>query len=233
MKKSFPIIFVLITLSLIGIIYVQINWILAMVENKQELLKHKLADVMADVGQQLVEERESSSSHKALRLKPGFAWRPSDQFMMELMKPPTLAQIFTMEDINDKLKKAFNYRGLKDTRFEFSITSDFGISSSLAFGLSELRSKGYLRAIEDTVHNLYYVCPLQAPENVDLKSILPDEVMVVVVPNYRNVVLSEMRWMIGGAIFFTLVIIAAFYVTVSALLRQKSSVRSRTTSSIT
>ena len=45
MKKNFPIIFILITLSLVGIIYIQINWIFTMVENKQEELHHKLIDV--------------------------------------------------------------------------------------------------------------------------------------------------------------------------------------------
>jgi two-component system, OmpR family, phosphate regulon sensor histidine kinase PhoR len=62
MKKNFPIIFILITISLAGIIYIQVNWILTMVENKQALLKHKLVDVMSDVGQQLVEERASSET---------------------------------------------------------------------------------------------------------------------------------------------------------------------------
>jgi len=49
----------------------------------------------------------------------------------------------------------------------------------------------------------------------------PDELLVVVIPDFRDIVLSQMRWMIFGAIFFTIIIIAAFYVTVRALLRQK------------
>src|ERR1700735_255791 len=109
MKKSFPIIFILITISLAGIIYIQINWIQNMVENKQALLQHKLVDVMNDVGLQLVEERASSANAKTLRLRPGFSWRPSDQFMMNLAQPPTIAQIFTVDEINEKLRKDFDY----------------------------------------------------------------------------------------------------------------------------
>ena len=221
MKKSFPIIFILITLSLSGIIYIQINWIMTMVENKQELLRHKLVDVMNDVGQQLIEERASATNQKSLRLHPGYGWRPSDQFMMGLTQPPTISQIFTVGDVNEKLRKDFDYRGIKDTRFEFCITADFGISARLSFGPPELRSKGFSKEAVDTMHNLSAVYPLQAASNTDLGSILPDEVLVVVVPNYKNIVLDEMRRMIVGAIFFTLVIIAAFYVTVNALLRQK------------
>jgi two-component system phosphate regulon sensor histidine kinase PhoR len=63
--------------------------------------------------------------------------------------------------------------------------------------------------------------PLQAPENADGGSVLPDEGLAVVIPDYKKIVLGEMRAMITGAIFFTLVMIAAFYVTVNALVRQK------------
>jgi two-component system phosphate regulon sensor histidine kinase PhoR len=45
--------------------------------------------------------------------------------------------------------------------------------------------------------------------------------MTVIVPNVKKVVLNDMRWMIVGAVFFTLMIITAFYITVNALLRQK------------
>ena len=82
-----------------------------MVENKQELLRHKLVDAMNDVGHQLVEQREASPNIKTLRIRPGITWRPSDQFAMELMKTPTVAERFTVEDINEKLRKAFIFRG--------------------------------------------------------------------------------------------------------------------------
>jgi len=221
MKKIFPIIFVLITLSLIGIIYIQVSWILTMVENRQELLKHKLSDVMNDVGQKLVEQKESSGNLRTWRLRPGFNLHPSDQFMMEMMKPPTVAERFTTEEINDRLQKAFNYRGLTDTKFEFSISADYGISTNLSFRPPSIMTKNFNKAFEDSVHYYNLIYPLQAASNTQLGSVQPDEMMVVVVPNLRNIVLKEMKVMIVGAIFFTLVIIAAFYVTVNALLRQK------------
>jgi two-component system phosphate regulon sensor histidine kinase PhoR len=220
LKKIFPIIFILITLSLIGIIYIQINWIVTMVESRQALLKHKLILAMDDVGHQLVEQRGSSSNLKTLRLKPGLTWRPSDQFMMELMRPPTIAEKFTQDEINDKLRKSLNIQGLKDTKFEFSISANLG-STRLSFRPPEVRSPSFLKEFEDTVNNFSAFYPLQAPENIDAAGVLPDEVLVVVIPDLRKLVLKQMRWMIFGAIFFTLVIIAAFYVTVNALLRQK------------
>jgi two-component system, OmpR family, phosphate regulon sensor histidine kinase PhoR len=219
LKKIFPIIFVLITLSLIGSIYIQVNWILTMLENKHEELNHKLADAMRIVSDELLQQRTSSPG-KTLRLKPTFPFRPSDPLTMELMRPPTVAESFTVEDINSKLRKAFNIVGLKNTPFEFSVSSDLG-SDGLTFHPYQLQSRNFLKEIEDTIHNQPVFMPLQAPENTDGSSVLPDEVLAVVVPDYMKFVYGETRMMIAGAIFFTLVIIAAFYVTVSALLRQK------------
>jgi two-component system phosphate regulon sensor histidine kinase PhoR len=125
-----------------------------------------------------------------------------------------------MEDINEKLRKSFNVQGLKDTKFEFSITADLG-TSGFSFRPPEIRSPNFMKELEDTVNNLSSYYPLQAPENLNTGGILPDELLVVVIPDFRSIVFKQMRWMIGGAIFFTLVIISAFYVTVRALLRQK------------
>ena len=220
LKKIFPVIFLLISLSLIGIIYIQINWLFTMVENRRELLKHKLIDAMNDVGHQLVEQRGTSPNFKTLRLKPGLTWRPSDQFMQEMMRPPTIAEKFTPEDIADKLRKSFNIHGLKDTKFEFAISADLG-TTVMSFRPPEIRSPNYFKELEDSVHNWAAYYPLQAPEDLAVGQTIPDELLVVVIPDFRNIVLSQMRWMIGGAIFFTIIIIAAFFVTVRALLRQK------------
>ena len=219
LKKIFPIIFLLISLSLIGIIYIQINWLFTMVENRRELLKHRLIDAMNDVGHQLVEQRGSSPNFKTLRLKPGLTWRTSDQFMLELMRPPTIAEKFTPEDIADKLRKSFNIHGLKDTKFEFAVSATLG--NTMSFQPPEIRSPNYFKELEDSVHNWAGYYPLQAPENLGVGETVPDELLVVVIPDFRDIVLSQMRRVIFGPIFFPILIISAFYVTVRALLRQK------------
>jgi two-component system phosphate regulon sensor histidine kinase PhoR len=219
LKKIFPIIIVLIILSLTGIIYIQVNWILTMVENKKEEHQHKLVDAVSYVVQQLQEQRGATPNPKALRLRQGPLWRPTDQFLMELMRPPTIAERFTVEDIHDKMQKAFNTMGLKNTPFEFRISSDVG-TSNLRNQAPELQSKNFRAAVEDTTNYRFFM-PILAPENTEAGSTLPDEGLAVVVPDFQKAVIGEMRLMIFGAIFFTLVIITAFYVTVNALLRQK------------
>ncbi len=45
--------------------------------------------------------------------------------------------------------------------------------------------------------------------------------MILIVPDFKTIVFKQMKSMIIGSVFFTLVIISAFYLTVYALIRQK------------
>lgn len=220
MKKNFPIIFILISLSLVGIIYIQWNWILTMVENKNGELHHKLVDATTDVGRELIAYKEATAPMKSLQMRPGMNWRPSDQFMRELLRSTSIAQKFTRDEINDKLKKAFDKYDLKGTKFEFCISSESGFASQLSSGNYEIKSPNFLTAFADNVHNLQSIFFLVTSNN-DFDSGEPVETLSVVIPDYNSVVMKQMRLMILGMLFFTLIIIAAFYVTVRTLLRQK------------
>ena len=214
MKKIFPVIIVLVTLSLIGTIYVQYNWLRTMQIDKQEEFKWKVIRGIEDVGRQLMEQKGTLPTLKSYRNKPGFTF-PSDQFQMELMKPPTIAQKFTEFEVAEKLEKAFQAQELKNVKFEFAITSNVNLLSY------EIKTKNFLKQADDTVHNLQLIYPFQPASGSDLENLVPDEVMMVIVPNVKAFVLKQMRWMIIGALFFTLIIISAFSLTVHALLKQK------------
>lgn len=221
MKKNFTIIFILISISLVGIIYIQWNWITTMVENKEEELQHKLVDATTDVGTELVEYKKSAiSGSPLLRTPQGFGFRPSEQFMQELMKPPLISQRFSYQEISDLVKKAFIYRGLKDTKFEFSIFSNNSFSTSMLSNAHELKSPNYYSAFIDSMHNRSMVFPMVS-NITELNDAEPFETLSIVIPDYRAVVMKQMRWMIFTVIFFTLIIISAFFVTVRTLLVQK------------
>jgi len=220
LKKIFPVIVVLITLSLIGIIYIQINWILTMIQNRKEQLREQIVTTVAKVGQGLIDERNSASSSRILRFKPGAVWRP-DPLMSELLRVPPITQSYSRDEINNRLRKAFDKDGLKNAGFDFSLISNAGSSDQNFHTQDELQSPNFIQEYNDTVHNYPYVYLFRAPENADANSILPDEALIVVVHDINGLVQGEMRFMIFSAIFFTLMIVAAFYVTVNALLRQK------------
>jgi len=47
--------------------------------------------------------------------------------------------------------------------------------------------------------------------------------MILVIPDVKNNIFRQLRWLMIGAILFTLIICSAFYVTVSALFKQKKT----------
>ncbi|WP_242675427.1 sensor histidine kinase [Niastella koreensis] len=206
----------LISLSLIGTIYVQYSWLRTMLVDKHEEFRYKLIRGINEVGVNLMEQKNSLPSLKNYRVRPDFSLQ-AEQFRSELMRPPTIAQKFTEQEVADKLHKAFASQGLKEVKFEFAITSNVNLLSY------EIKSRAFLNQVEDTASDrnlvLYYI--FQPPSGSDLENLVPEEVMTVIVPNVKKVVLNDMRWMIVGAVFFTLMIITAFYITVNALLRQK------------
>lgn len=182
--------------------------------NKEEELQGKVINAMNQVGQDLMEQKSTIPSLKNSRSKQTFSW-PSDQLMLELMKPSTIAEKFTEFEINEKLKNAFKSQGLKDTKFEFAVTSNVNVFSY------ELKSKNLETVVDDTLRNWKYIYLLQPASGSNMEGLTPEETLLVVVPNYKNILLGQMRWMIAGSLFFTLVIISAFYIAVSTLFRQK------------
>ena len=187
-----------------------------MLAGKQEEFKSNIQAAIDEVGIDLMEQRTAVPTLKSFRSRPGFKW-PSAEFNMELMRPPTISQKFTWYVVEEKLRRSLEKHGVKKLRFEFAI------AASNSTSVPELKSKGFLKELEnnDTVNSLTFVYPFQPPPGSDLENLVQEETMFLLVPDVKSVALKQIQWMILGAGFFTLMIIAAFYVTVSALLRQK------------
>jgi two-component system, OmpR family, phosphate regulon sensor histidine kinase PhoR len=215
-KKIFPIIIVLISLSLIGTIYVQYSWLQTMLVNKQEEFRWKINRSIDAVGVELVEQKSTLPSLRNFRIKPGFNF-PSDQLQRELMQPATVAQKFTASEVTLKIKKALESQGLKKVPFEFAIIADGGLMS---FDY-QLMSNGFIEKSVDTLNNMPWFYPLEPPGGSDLENLVPAQTLILLVPDMKSIIFREMKWMVIGSIFFTLMIISAFYVTVYALIRQK------------
>jgi two-component system, OmpR family, phosphate regulon sensor histidine kinase PhoR len=216
-KKIFPVIIVLICLSLVGTIYVQYNWLNTMLVNKQEEFDYKIVRAIDDVGIELMEQKSTLPSLRNYRLRPGGLTFPSDEMQRELMRPATIAQKFTAYEIAEKLRKGFRNQGLKDIPFEFAVLVDDGFLNYEY----QLKSKDFVEQFEDTINNKRWLYALQPPSGSDLENLVPVQQMILIVPNFKAIVFRQMKWMIIGSVFFTLVIISAFTVTVYALLRQK------------
>jgi len=213
MKRIFPLIILLITLSLLGIIVLQISWFRDMIELRQGQLSDRAEEAGTEVAIELSNSASSVPFMKVPR-RQNLSLLPND-YAIGLGRP-LLSQHFSSFEIKEKLKKAFDEKGLKDVNFEFAITSN---ASSYNI---EMQSENFLKEVDDTSHNKRVLVAIVPPESNSLiEPREPFENLILVIPDLRAQVWESMIWMIIGAVVFTLIIITAFGVTVQALLRQK------------
>ncbi len=164
---------------------------------------------MTEVAGDLMRQKSFVPNVNTFRFQPGPLWRPPD---IELMKAPTVGQLFTQAQLEDRFQKAFEKYGLAGTKFEFAVTSNMNI---------ERMSGNFMKAFEDSSNkdNLRLFQLLQLPNENSFSE--ADEALILIVPNIKHIVLKQMYWNFAGVIFFTLVIIAAFFITIKTLLDQK------------
>ena len=214
MKRIFPVIIVLITLSLLGIIVLQVSWFRDMTELRQEQLTQKVEDAVFEVGAEL-SKHASSAPYMKIPRKPNLSLVPED-YGIGYMRP-TISQHYSDFEIKEKLQKAFNEKDLKNLHFEFAVTTN-----AASYNI-EIKSENFIKEVNDQVHNQAKAIPIIAESdmNRDLAGLVPFEHLWIVIPNLKAQVWASMVWMIFGALLFTSIIITAFTVTVRALLRQK------------
>ena len=206
MKRIFPIITILIFISLLGIIFFQIVWIKQALQDKEQQFEKSMSLVTVTAASDLAEEKGNLSPFD--NRKNSEALFPLNAF------PSTIVHRFTREEIRAKIKQAFKKNNIKDVDFEFGITTTSMIGD-------DLQSKQYVEAYLDTVHNLSFVYPIQAPSGSIAEGLAPQELLVLVVPHVSNIIWKQMLWMVLGAVVFTLIIFAAFFITLRALINQK------------
>lgn len=215
MKKLFSLITVLITLSLIGIIAIQYSWLKNVAAIRKDQIAGKVEMVEFEVVEALVEEKMRSAPQLPLDVLPKGA---QDQ-IMQLLGPQTIAERFSVKEVQEKFEKAFEANGLKGAKFEFAVlsnTNDYG---------PELASPDYERQYElglkDSANHWIHVWPLVSLTEDETTSLAPEEKLVLIIYDMQDFVLRSVSWMIGVAVLFTLIIIAAFYLTIRTILTQK------------
>lgn len=132
----------------------------------------------------------------------------------ELLKLNTIDAKFTTEQIHDIIRKAFDKTDLKDLGFEFAIT----VSGNMNYDVLGKHSSGFIKESADSVRNY---SPGGVAIDGTMDSAIPQEGLFVVALDYKKLVMRSLAGNIALAILFTLVIIAAFFVTVYTMLRQK------------
>jgi two-component system phosphate regulon sensor histidine kinase PhoR len=214
-KRIFPIIIVLIGLSLIGIIYIQFAWLNSMLLLKQDQLKEKLQKVTETMGTDL--SLYKGTPHPSMKNNPIF----NDDLSTDFLKPYLVGSRLTTQEIQEKIRLAFAANDIKEVPFEFALIvlgSGTGENSYM-----ERQSQNFLDWYYDTVSHRSFNALLVSPSGSAGENIASDEMLTIIVPQIKSLVFKDARYrmIIMAAIIFTLIIFAAFYLTVNTMIRQK------------
>jgi two-component system phosphate regulon sensor histidine kinase PhoR len=211
MKRTFTFITILISLSLIGIIVIQVSWIKNMVMLREEQVKHSVEFATKTVAGELADKKGGSASGNNKR---GLL---TDDNIIDFSKRLNIGQSINVEDVRKKFQKAFLANNLKNIRFEFGIAS-FDYNDNVVF---DRVTPDFMTLVEDTINNYSQYVSLEALSGTAGENLSTTEMLVVVIPQIRNLVYKSLKWRIATSVGFTFIILAAFYLTVRTMLRQK------------
>ncbi|MES2646848.1 MAG: HAMP domain-containing sensor histidine kinase [Bacteroidota bacterium] len=212
MKKVFPVIIILITVSLIGIIYIQYSRFQNMLIVKEEQMYERVASAIDMVGKDLT---YNASRMPVLRRQRKSQLSLGNDMPVELIQPAMVADRFTQFEIREKLEKAFKVSQVPATNFEFAITNNFNLITY------EMQSPRFLELLNDTINNHTFNYAIEAPAGTWSEGLAPYENIVVIIPNYRKLVLKQSYWDLVGSIVFTLFIMFAFFLTLYTMINQR------------
>lgn len=198
-----------------GIILIQMSWLRNMVLLRQEQVKHNVEEATKMVVEDLALRKGNYSSGTGIKSRLNLQLDP---FAFDIFKSPTIGQRFTVAEISDKIRRAFNIKNLQGVNFEFGLST---LNYRGGIDYFEKRSDKFDAYFADTVHNYSYIAPILALTGTPGENLSPDEILIVVIPGVKSIVLQSLRWNIIMAALFSIIIIAAFYLTVRTMLRQK------------
>ena len=136
-----------------------------------------------------------------------------DRLMFDFRKHSVM-QRFSKKEIEIIVKEELLAQGLKNIPFEFTVTDNKITGDNIS-------STNFIKYYTDSSNNISQTAFLTAESGTNMENLLPEEFLVVIVPNQNTIVLKQLTWFIIGAIIFTLIIIAAFFLTLRSLFVQK------------
>lgn len=209
MKKIFPLITILILLSLFGLIFFQYLWIKSAVATKDKQVKENIIQAVNYAATLLTQEK---SALVPLPRKSDLLF-PGDRLQMQYFKPSVIKR-FSKDEIADIIRLGFNKNNLKDYPFEFNVMVN-------TLNGDQVYSENFFKFYADTVNAFKAVYPLEPASGSSFENLVSEEWLSVVVPHQQSLIWKEVIWFILGSVLFTLIITTAFFITIRTLLKQK------------
>ncbi len=179
---------------------------------REEQIKHSVEESTEAVANELAKDKGSYTSGSKSK-KDIF----SNDFSLDIHKTLTIGAGIDIESVRKKIETEFQKRNLKNIKFEFGIAT-YENNGNTNF---EKMSQNFNEVFENTTDNIHANFEINALSGTAGENLTVNEALFVSVPNIKSIVIKSLRWRIATSIFFTLIILAAFYLTVRTVLRQK------------
>jgi len=191
MRRVFPIIVILITISVLGIIFIQMLWIKSSIDFRRQQRDNEIASAMTYIRQGIYDR---------------FVTKSMNIFPDEESKMDFIRRRFSSELISDEEIKLIIDRSLKQNNiqapFAFVINNVYGYPIK-SYG----KIPGNITPLEIVV----------TPESSNVAK----ETLFLYLSEMDNYIINKIFWMITASIIFTVVIISAFALTVRTMFSQK------------
>lgn len=210
MKKALPLIVILISLSLLGLILLQVSWLNNLLAIRQGQLYSKFTNASTRVA---VDLSKGNGNIPIIKVPKRLGFGRFNPNISRMIKPLLVGERYSLADIQAKLQEAFENEDIHNIKFEFGVIDG---NSDL-----ELLSKNFMKEVYDTVNNKQTMIAIVPESASDLEGMGPYEHLIVVAPNFTKQTWSSLLWIIIGGAVFMLVIFAAFFVTLRTLYNQK------------
>lgn len=195
MRKVFPIIVLLITLSVLGIIFIQMSWIKNAIELRRQQHDQEINTALSRIAEEL--------HQRYFGLRGIYPINPSDDKEKEFQLRDFTTTYFKNDEIDNVVEQSIRRSGIK-TPYSYVIVNIFQ---------NPIASSGDFK-------NEYFSNSVQTLLTVGLNSTYR-ETIYLHFDEDSNYVLRQMGWIFGASILFTIIIISAFSLTVRTLFNQK------------
>ncbi len=212
MKRIFPIIIVLVTVSVLGVVYFQISLLKNMLLLRQDQVEQKIFDVTKIVAEDLAQLKGTLPVQPARKF-PDL----NDPFSIDMYRTYSIGARLTTQELGEKINAAFLSQKVENIPYEFGLVT-FRNNDIAHF---ERQSARFEEWFQDTMNYRRWIHGLVPPSGSVAENLSTDEYLVVIVPSIKDIVYKGMLSNIAVSIIFLLIIFAAFYLTVRTMLRQK------------
>ncbi len=219
MKKIFPWVVVLLSFSLIGIIFIQYNWIKNAVNLREKQYEKRMVMALDNIRSEIVNNEHLPNKNPSDPLSSqNHPW----QTIFRGFSPNSIIPVhirYSSNEIHSIIKRNLEAQGF-DVPFEYAVLSIYPYNVAQL----ELYSDHYFVAFRDSASHKQFKTPLVASQSgVSAMMNTSFEMLNIIVPtdNYITTILHSLKWIIGGSVLFTLILITAFALTIFVMLRQK------------